>query len=190
MFAVTVPPSTHASAPAPAQETAPTVRLPRLEDFPEAGPNALATFQQRGIARIADELIVSVPILALALTLPQDSSWSPLAAPSSSWNVVVVTAAVFCVQLLYEIVAVAIWGQTLGKYALGIRVARYSDGGKPTLAQSCLRCLLWGAPGALALVLLSASAFGALPIFLTAWRDPLRRAVHDEAGGTIVVRTR
>jgi uncharacterized RDD family membrane protein YckC len=160
------------------QEAVPqATRLPRLEDFPEAGPNALATFQQRGIARIVDELLVTLPVVGLELSLVDA-------------DLTRVIAGVFAVQLIYEIVAVAVWGRTVGKYAMGIRVARYTDGGKPTWAQASLRCLLWGVPGALALVVLQASAFGALPVFLTAYRDQLRRALHDEAGGTIVVRTR
>jgi uncharacterized RDD family membrane protein YckC len=147
-------------------------RLPRLEDFPEAGPNALATIQQRGAARIIDELLLILPVF-FVIELPM-----------------VAVAGLFAVQLVYEIVAVAIWGQTLGKYAVGIRVARYTDGQRPTWTQSSLRCLLWAAPGALTLIWLQFSAVGALAVFLTAYRDPLRRALHDESGGTIVVRTR
>jgi uncharacterized RDD family membrane protein YckC len=169
---------------------APPRRLPRLEDFPEAGPNALATFQQRGFARIADEMAIMFP-LVLVLTALRASSLGP--DPTLSEDVelpLLVLAGLYAVQVVYEVVAVAVWGQTIGKWLTGIRVARYTDGARPTWAQSALRCLLWAAPGALGLVLVRFSVAGALPVFLSAWRDPLRRAWHDEAGGTIVVRTR
>jgi uncharacterized RDD family membrane protein YckC len=170
----------------PPSELTGTRRLPRLEDFPEAGPNALATFQQRGYARIADELIIWFPLTIIVSTVQASQSETvqgelPLA----------VLIGVFVVQILYEVVGVSIWGQTVGKWLTGIRVARYTDGGRPTVAQSLLRCLLWGAPAAAGLVLLPfAPLAGAVPVFLSAWRYPLRRAWHDEAGGTIVVRTR
>ena len=167
-------------------------RLPRLEDFPETGPNALATFQQRGFARVADELLVLFP-LALAIMVMNGLGMveaDPAATPESQEIPLAVLAGVYALQVIYEIVAVAVFGRTLGKWMTGIRVARYTDGNRPTWAQSGLRCLLWAAPGAAGLALLGISAAGALPIFLSAWRGPLRRAWHDEAGGTIVVRTR
>lgn len=165
-------------------------RLPRLEDFPEAGPNALATFQQRGLARLADELVVTFPLMfAINLVrLSQSGGADPL---TEDLEIpLAVLGAAFAVQLVYEVVVVALWGQTVGKWLAGIRVARYTDGSRPTWAQSTLRCLLWAAPGAAGLALLRFSPAGALPVFLSAWWDPLRRAWHDEAGGTVVVRTR
>jgi uncharacterized RDD family membrane protein YckC len=165
-------------------------RLPRLEDFPETGPNALATFQQRGFSRVADELIVWFPLTIIVSSVrAAQASGTDLA--SEAELPLAVLVGVFAVQIVYEVVAVAIWGQTVGKWLTGIRVARYTDGGRPTVAQALLRCLLWAAPAAAGLVVLPfAPLAGALPVFLSAWRYPLRRAWHDEAGGTIVVRTR
>jgi uncharacterized RDD family membrane protein YckC len=182
------PPPTSTSASEP---LAPARRLPRLEDFPETGPNALASFRQRGYARVADELIVSLPVLFIAIAVQVGLSDTTSTNPGSAGRLpLVVLAGAFAVQVLYEIAAVALFGQTVGKWLTGIRVARYSDGGRPTWAQSSLRCLLWAVPGAVALVLLGLTVVGALPVFLSAWRDVLRRAWHDTAGGTIVVRTR
>jgi uncharacterized RDD family membrane protein YckC len=180
-----------ATPPSHAHETMSTApRLPRLEDFPEAGPNALATFQQRGIARLVDELVVYGALIYLATLVVQAVSGDPSALSEDLELPVAVVAGAFAFQILYEVIVVAIWGQTLGKLLTGIRVARYTDGARPTWAQSALRCLLWATPGALGVIVLRQPALGALPVFLTAWRDPLRRALHDEAGGTIVVRTR
>jgi uncharacterized RDD family membrane protein YckC len=174
---------------APSELTEPR-RLPRLEDFPEAGPNALATFQQRGFARVADELIVSIPLTIVASSIQAAQSDSVPLGEQGELPLALLAGA-FAVQILYEVIGVALRGQTVGKWLTGIRVARYTDGGRPSLAQSLLRCLLWAAPAAAGLVLVPFFPMaGALPIFLSAWRYPLRRAWHDEAGGTIVVRTR
>jgi len=170
---------------------APTRRLPRLEDFPEAGPNALATFGQRSWARIADELIVSLPLWFLIAAIVAARYGSPEAVPADAQLPLLMAGSAFAVQVLYEVVAVALWGQTLGKWLLGIRVARYTDGQRPTWLQSALRCLLWAAPGAATLRLATFSAIGASAVFFSAWRgEDLRRGWHDEAGGTIVVRSR
>jgi uncharacterized RDD family membrane protein YckC len=179
-------------APAPAEVTpAPARRLPQIEDFPEGGPNALATFGQRGWARVADELIVSIPLWFLVAAVTVALYGSPEAVPADTHLPLLMAGAAFIVQVLYEVIAVALWGRTLGKWLTGIRVARYTDGQCPTWSQSALRCLLWAAPGAGGLVLTRFSAVGALPVFLSAWRgDDLRRGWHDDAGGTIVVRSR
>jgi uncharacterized RDD family membrane protein YckC len=182
----TPPPSTATQVSDP---LTPARRLPRLEDFPEAGPNALATFQQRGLARVTDELAVGFPVVVVLTAIHASMSDGATLTEDTQLPLLLLAGA-FAVQVLYEVVAVALWGQSLGKWLTGIRVARYTDGGRPTWAQSALRCLLWAAPGTAGLGLLHQWAIGALPVFLSAWRDPLRRAWHDEAGGTIVVRTR
>ena len=69
-----------------------------------------------------------------------------------------------------------LWGQTLGKMAVGLRVEG-RDGGPPGLAAAVGRFLL---------VALSLAALG-LPFLLGAVR-PDRRAPHDLATGTRVVR--
>jgi uncharacterized RDD family membrane protein YckC len=184
------PPSPSAPSTQARESLSTPARLPRLEDFPEAGPNALASIQQRGFARVIDELMVSIPILSIVLLVQRAVTGVPLSDPAEIEMPILLLAIPFAVQVVYEVVVTALWGQTLGKLALGIRVARYTDGGKPTWTQSSLRCLLWAAPAALGLAVLHQSVIGAVPVFLTALRYSLRRGVHDEAGGTIVVRTR
>ena len=63
-------------------------------------------------------------------------------------------------------------------------------GSKPTIEQAALRCLLPTAAGMIALVVTQQPLIGAMVVFASAFFNPLRRGWHDEAGGTIVVRTR
>jgi uncharacterized RDD family membrane protein YckC len=163
-------------------------RLPRVEDFPEAGPNALATFQQRGIARVLDELIVIFP---LGLLLQAVRGFAEARGTDvEQGHLLALVAVALAVEVLYSVITIAVWGQTLGKWFVGVRVARYTDGARPTWAQSALRSLLWAAPDAAGVAIFGVLSVGAVPVFLSAMRGPLRRGWHDEAGGTIVVRTR
>jgi uncharacterized RDD family membrane protein YckC len=185
------PPTPPPPAPRAGNEASGTPRrLPGPEDFPETGPNALATVSQRAWGRIIDELVMTVPMtVVLVVVRAADTE----AAESLTQEVelpITALAGLFVVRLVYEIVAVALWGQTVGKWFSGIRVARYTDGGRPHWDQSTLRCLLWGAPAAAGLMLARTTVIGALPVFASCWRNELRRGWHDDAGGTIVVRTR
>jgi uncharacterized RDD family membrane protein YckC len=183
-------PPTPPSSPTRAPEGLTTPRrLPRVEDFPETGPNALATFQQRVFARVVDELIVIFPFSLVLQTL-RGLAEARGGGDTEPNYLLALVAGALVLQVLYEVIAVAVWGRTLGKWLFGVRVARYTDGARPTWTQSTLRCLLWAAPDAAGVALFGVLSVGALPVFLSAFRRPLRRGWHDEAGGTIVVRTR
>jgi uncharacterized RDD family membrane protein YckC len=164
-------------------------RLPRLEDFPETGPNALGAFSQRVWARVIDEVLLFAP-LQVAAYLVAAAEFGVDAVPSDWAMPPWLVAVAFGVAVVYEIATVALWGKTLGKWIVGVRVARYTDGKRPTWSQSALRCLLPSTAGAVGLALFRFSAIGALPVLASAFSDPLRRGWHDVAGGTIVVRTR
>jgi len=170
-------------------------RLPRIDDFPPTGANALAAFTSRGWARMIDALVTDVPVLILqglllAPTLTSDLQPTPatdeLTRTLTPWLV----AAWALLAVVYETTAIAWRGQTLGKWIIGLRVARYTDGQKPQWAQSALRCLLPVCAGALTFKLTGIPALGAFCIFASSYFSELRRGWHDEAGGTIVVRSR
>jgi uncharacterized RDD family membrane protein YckC len=101
-----------------------------------------------------------------------------------------VLAAALVVKIVYEVVGVALFGQTVGKWLFGIRVARYTDGGRPTWPQAALRCLVWAVPAAATFALLRIQLLGAAIVYVSAWTTPLRRGWHDDAGGSVVVRTK
>lgn len=184
-------------APDTARETAPArpARQPKLEDFPETGPNALGSFGARAGARIIDEILVGVPFYVGLLFLVVGTV-GPDGQPTKATEELQANIPLWLVggsvllSIAYEVIAVAWTGQTVGKWILGLRVARYTDGKKPTWSQSALRCLLPAVAGVIAFELFGISAAGAFLVLASAFYNPLRRGWHDDAGGTIVVRTR
>jgi uncharacterized RDD family membrane protein YckC len=82
----------------------------------------------------------------------------------------------FLLYLVYEVGLVGRWGRTLGKVALGLRVERVADGGRPGLLRSFLRNLI---P--------AAALIAFFPAYPLAWMvAPLGRA-NDRLAGTRVV---
>ena len=134
------------------------------------------TFGQRFLARFADGLLVGLSSLPLALVAHGDVRRSLLIALGA----------------IYEIGMMAWRGQTLGKIALGIRVADIGTGDVPALSQAVLRWM--GIGGAdLVIHLLSPDSFETLALGAYALADlglilrrPLHRALHDYLAGTVV----
>lgn len=160
-------------------------RVPTLEDFPESGINALATFPQRAWARVLDTFLVMalvsvfLPLVPVQLDDPEEASLALI------WFLglwVVLAGA-------YDTIAVARWGVTVGKLALGTRVARFVDGERPTWEQAGMRILLPLA-GATALGVVGLPIVGAGTVYMSSLSNPFGRGWHDRAGGTIVIRTR
>jgi uncharacterized RDD family membrane protein YckC len=158
----------------------------------------MASFSERAWARLIDEIIVGIPfvftlfvwfLIVVAPNVTPGVQPDPETLQAPDW--LILPAIVFGVA--YEVGAIAWRGQTLGKFVLGLRVGRFADGKNPSPTQSALRALL---PFAAAALLFGITGFGALSavgayaVFATAYANPLRRGLHDQAGGTIVVRTR
>jgi uncharacterized RDD family membrane protein YckC len=170
-------------------------RLPTVDDFPEVGPNALATFAQRGIGRVIDALLELLPvIIASAIlvlpTLAPDGSYTPQTDDVASHLPMWVLALAVGTAVVYETVAIAWTGRTVGKLIVGTRVAQFTNGKRPTWTQSLLRALLPAVGGAATLALFGMEPLGAFVVLASAWFNPLRRGWHDGAAGSIVVRTR
>ena len=150
-------------------------------DFPATGVNSLASFTQRGTARGIDALIPLVPVVAILMTIALRDPTSDEALPR--WPVFV---GIF-IAVVYETTFIAWRGQTLGKMLLGVRVAQLVNGAKPDPSQSALRALV----PASALSLPGVFGIGLyLVVLLMAVPNELRRGIHDQAGGTVVVRSR
>ena len=164
--------------------TTPTPRVPTEPDhFPAAGPNALAPLPHRIAARGIDLLVVGLPIalVALAVVEVRDGRIDPESVP---WWLLIVQVVV---AVIYETLAVALFGTTLGKWALGLRVVRYADGRRPDTGRAAQRALL---PNAFAAVPLFFVAIGQWVVYGSSAFHPLRRGWHDRYAGTLVVRSR
>jgi uncharacterized RDD family membrane protein YckC len=163
-------------------ETTETRPPPRAQDFPASGPNSLASLWQRLGGWSLDVLATIVPAtLAVLPFVDFDKFRDTGEIPTYA------SAIPLLVWLIYSVVLLTWQGRTLGCWVLGIRVARYSDGAKPTFEQASLRSLLPAAIAAIPIPILNA---GWIVVYMGALYNPLRRGFQDFAGGTIVIRTR
>jgi uncharacterized RDD family membrane protein YckC len=151
--------------------------------YPETGPGSLASIGQRAIARIIDTALVAVPLSVISIVWFTDRSDGELSIDAPIWLI----AIFFVVDLTYEVTMVRVFGRTLGKMVLGIRIVRIPDGSHPDWGQSGVRYLV---PGVADAIPVWFSGLFAIGIYLTAMFDPAYRGVHDKAAGTLVLRSR
>jgi uncharacterized RDD family membrane protein YckC len=164
------------------QTEAPPVQPTDRDSFPTTGPNALARPWLRVMARLADTAIVAAPffvivgVLLAATGHLQDSEFPLWVRPL--WAVLAVA---------YEVPLLAWRGETVGKLALGIKVARLDNGRPPLWWQAAIRiglpAVMMSIPNPLGVVAASALYFS------SSW-DPMGRGAHDKAAGTVVVASR
>jgi uncharacterized RDD family membrane protein YckC len=136
----------------------------------------LATIGRRIAARLIDGVVVAVATLVPMIAFSHVRIGDGIA-EMPGWMV----WSTWLVSLVYEVVATALAGQTIGKRLVGIRVADATTGAVPTLEQSMRRAapvLLQQAPwvGWLAGVL-----------YLPALWRPRRQGFHDVLASTVVV---
>jgi uncharacterized RDD family membrane protein YckC len=158
-------------------------RLPSAKDFPATGPYSLAAPGPRFGARALDLFVVALPaLIVLALSVETVADQTRLDVPS--W----LLPATAGVGFVYELVSVVWRSRTPGKWLLGLRVVRYTDGKKPAPDQALLRALLPWSVLALPLGPFSIAAF--LGMYGTGIGGELHRGLPDQAGGTLVISTR
>lgn len=166
----------------------------------------LAGWWQRAVAIIIDYLLISTlgALVALPWTLEWVrhyqafvSDWGlsgpmpalPADVANVPWQIGIANLVLYAI---YEI-GLTVWrGQTVGKIATGIRVRPAASPGRPDLRAATIRFVLKCAT----VVFGPVAALGALAIFFSIldylWplRNAQRRAIHDLAAETCVVRTR
>ena len=110
------------------------------ESYLAAVPLVPATFWRRGVARILDFLAVvcvCAPIVWLLWRTAPFVMPEGFHLPVVMIIVIVILISAGC---LYPLIAEYVWGQTLGKHLLGLRVVRES-GGRISFGQSVVRQL-------------------------------------------------
>jgi uncharacterized RDD family membrane protein YckC len=128
-------------------------------------------------AALLDVLVLAVVFVVLALLIGDShSSGSSASARLGGGGTLLFLA----LTLLYYFVLEARGGQTLGKRALGIRVARAADGGQPSAGEVAVRTLLRLVDALPFLYLV-----GLITILVTRSRA---QRLGDLAAGTTVVR--
>ncbi|XAS75896.1 RDD family protein [Dermatophilaceae bacterium Sec6.4] len=171
-----------------------------------ADGSRLAGWWQRAGGLVIDYLLTSM--VAALVALPWTLEWArryqnflsdwgfsgpmpsiPQNVATLPWQIVVANIGVYGV---YEIGMTAWRGQTLGKIVAGTRVRPAESAGCPSLRSAAVRFLVKCAN----VVLAPVAALGALAFlfgfvnYLWPLRDAGRRAIHDLAAQTCVVRTR
>jgi uncharacterized RDD family membrane protein YckC len=138
----------------------------------------LAPIGRRIGGLILDQIIVALPVVVAVLAIgftPSDSVTSD--------SLLFFNIAVTSVAFVYETLMIALIGRTVGKLALGTRVVRLIDGGRPGWAQAAMRALVPLSLGAIPQI---GVLLGVLVYSLALWH-PLRQGLHDRAAGTLVV---
>jgi uncharacterized RDD family membrane protein YckC len=97
-------------------------------------------------------------------------------------------AAMTVVFVLYDLLCHGLWGQTLGKRAVGIKVVRAVDREPITWGQSLGRALLWQGPMAVFVLCCAGFLYRGLAALWPLWDKPYSRSLHDKAAHTLVVR--
>jgi uncharacterized RDD family membrane protein YckC len=170
---------------------------------------ALAEWWRRLLARIIDGLILSVIfaplwippwtsfIRSLQAIAGQYPPGTQLSIDPAARNAIanaeghlfgklfVIILGFYLVAFLYDWIQHWLWGQTIGKRALGTRVVRADGNPSVGAGPACGRAAIYAlAP----LVPLAGSIFGLLNELWLTW-DPRRQCLHDKAAHTVVVKT-
>ena len=135
-------------------------------------------------ARILDMIIVFVISFILAIVF---FGGLPLSGEDSgvySGGVAVASLVGLAVGLGYEVVQIAVWGQTLGKRMTGIKVVGAAHGGLPGWGKAVGR---WLIPGLVSLIPIVGWLLAILCYVSLTW-DRVYQGWHDKAAGTLVVR--
>jgi uncharacterized RDD family membrane protein YckC len=154
-----------------------------LSERDEAAPQEeqaqqLASIPQRVGGALIDGLLTSMVVVTPLLLGLVDLESLEAALPAP------IVLGLFLFGAIYTIVPTAIWGQTLGKIAVGTRVVAEEDGSLPGWRRAAVRWALPGIIGRLPYVGLWVS----LAVMASLIWDPRRRGLHDRLAGTIVIR--
>lgn len=153
---------------------------------PTITPDDLAPPWKRVAAVLIDSLLWAIPFAAFYVIVsyvpegPTDSSFS---FDTPWWYWVVSYGGGF----LYQIVPIAIWGQTLGKHFLGIRVVSAQDLNKPGWWRAIRRWGIYIVVGVVPFVGGGLNMVLALVGLVMLFVHQRRQTPHDLVGDTLVV---
>ena len=129
---------------------------------------------------LIDQVLVALPIACVVVAAgfrPSDTV--------TSKSLLVFNIGLTSVAFVYETLMIALTGRTVGKIALGTRVVRLVDGGRPGWSDATMRALVPLSLGAIPRI----GVFLGVFVYSLAMWNPLRQGLHDKAAGTLVVRS-
>lgn len=142
--------------------------------------DALGSIGRRAIAQVLDGLLLGVPLFFLTLPFGPSITSEEVSDTQLLWLTVVWVGA----SLIYSTVAIAVWGTTIGKRIVGLKVVNRVDGGPVSWTYASVRALV---PTVVQLVPVVGPGL-AIVVYLRAVFHPLRQGLHDAAAGTVVVK--
>ena len=142
--------------------------------------DALGSIGRRALAQFIDGIVVGVPLFFLTLPFGTSITSEELSDSQLLWLTVLWVG----VSLVYNTVAIAMWGSTIGKRSIGLKVVNRSDGGPVSWTYASVRALV---PTVVQLVPVIGPGL-VIVVYLRAIFHPLRQGLHDAAAGTIVVK--
>jgi uncharacterized RDD family membrane protein YckC len=150
---------------------------PSLSD---RNPDVLGSIGMRAVAQLLDGLVIGIPLFIVTFSMGLSLTNEDLTDSELLW----ITVLWVGVSLIYNTVAIAVWGTTVGKWIARLKVVNRADGSSVSLNYAAVRALV---PTVVQLV----PAIGpglAIVVYLRAVFHPLRQGLHDAAAGTIVVK--
>ena len=152
------------------------------DGFPVFGPGSIPALNRRAAARVLDYALAFVVYFLAVLPLVHvDAAGKIDLSHVPAWLALVAPAADF----VYETIAVAVFGTTVGKRLFGMRIEG-PDGGRPGWQRAATRSLLPNLLGAISQGVLLFE----MVVYASAIWNPLRQGWHDRLAGTVVVSTR
>lgn len=150
----------------------------------------LADVGYRLLARILDTLIVfavALPVTALAGGIQFYATSGTGSAPLDTFDGGSLVNGVFVFGLffLYDGIQHALWGQTVGKRAAGVRVVSQRTGARPDAGSAVIRAAVYCLPG---IVLCLGPIFWILNSLWCTWDRPYRQCLHDKTARTVVIK--
>ena len=133
-------------------------------------------------ARVLDMILEVVVVIVLGSVLVGGwLSGDTDSLPDIGVSGLLITASV---GVAYEVVLIALWGQTLGKRMVGIKVINAAHGGVPGWGKSFGR---WTIPGLVGLLPYIGWLLAILCYVSLTW-DRVYQGWHDKAAGTLVIK--
>lgn len=147
----------------------------------------LASPGKRLVARILDFCVVwagatFIGLFGFGSGLAMGASGSDVGIAAMVGTFLAASLTIFVFSVAYEVSLTALRGQTLGKMAMSIRVARADNGELPGWGKATGR---WALPWLLGLIPLI-GWIGTLLTYLSLTWDDRRQGWHDKAAGTVV----
>lgn len=148
----------------------------------------LASPGKRFVARIIDIILLGLAMLIIGAlgiggTAALGSSGTDAGVGAAVGAFFMTMLTVFLLTIVYEVTLTALKGQTVGKMAMGIHVARADNGGLPGWGKSIIR---WALPTLMCFIPFIGWVGGLLTYVSLTW-DNGRQGWHDKAAATVVI---